>query len=52
MYDLVSGLIDHSWATNSGEQSYVYYICGTLIVVMTVMFIDIAYNALRQWWRH
>ena len=41
MYDIVKGIIDHEWMTTNGnEQQYIYYICGTLIIVFTVVFID------------
>lgn len=42
MYDIISGIIDHSWiSTNAGEQQYIYYICGALIIVLMVTFIDL-----------
>lgn len=42
MYDLIKNIIDHAWVTqNAGDQQYIYYICGALILVLTVAFIDI-----------
>lgn len=51
MYDLISGIIDHSWSTGSSEQQYIYYICGTLIVIFTVVFVDLIYRVFRHFWK-
>lgn len=41
MYDLVSNIIGHTWQSNTtSDQQIIYYICGTLIVILTVVFID------------
>ncbi len=43
MYDIILSIIDHVWATTGGtaEQSYVFYICGALICLLVVVFVDI-----------
>lgn len=52
MYDLISNIIDHSWiSTNAGEQQYIYYICGALIIILTVVFIDLIYRVFSHFWR-
>lgn len=51
MYDIVSGIIDHNWMTNSSEQQYIYYICGALIIILTCVFIDLVYRVFRHFWR-
>lgn len=52
MYDIISGIIDHSWiTTNSGEQQYIYYICGALIVILTCVIIDLTYRIIGHFWR-
>lgn len=52
MYDIVNGIIDHSYVSNySGEQQYVYYICGALIVLFAVIFIDIIRDVFRSFIR-
>lgn len=52
MYDLISRIIDHSWITqNAGEQQYIYYIAGALIVILTVVFIDLIYRVFSHFWR-
>lgn len=51
MYDLIFGIIDHSWTTGSSEQQYVYYICGALIVILTCVFIDLVYRVFSHFWR-
>lgn len=54
MYDLIKEIISHTWETNtysSSEQQYIYYICGVLIIVLTVVFIDLIYRVFRHFWR-
>ena len=52
MYDLISNIIDHSWiSTSAGEQQYIYYICGALIIILTVVFIDLVYRVFSHFWR-
>lgn len=50
MYDLISNLIDHSWTTGTNEQQYVYYICGSLIIVLTAVFVDMIYRIFSHFW--
>lgn len=52
MYDLISNLIDHNWiTTNAGEQQYIYYICGAVIIILLVVFVDLMYRVFRHFWR-
>lgn len=52
MYDIINGIIDHTWITqSSGEQQYIYYMCGCLIVIFTVVFIDLVYRIFSHFWR-
>lgn len=51
MYDIISNIIDHNWTTGSSEQQYIYYICGALIVVLTVVFVDIIRGIFRSFSR-
>lgn len=52
MYDLISDIINHSWITQgAGDQQYIYYICGALIVILTVVFIDLVYRVFSHFWR-
>lgn len=49
MYDLISALINHTWQNNyTGDQQYIYYIAGTLIIILTVVFIDLVYRLFRS----
>lgn len=42
MYDIISNIIDHNWITqNAGEQQYVYYIVGAVIVLLVVVIVDL-----------
>lgn len=51
MYDIISNIIDHSWSTGTNEQSYIYYTCCALIVILTVVFIDLIYRVFFHFWR-
>lgn len=52
MYDLISGLIDHAWESSyGGDQQYIYFICGALIVLFTVVIIDLVYRIIGHFWR-
>lgn len=50
MYDIIYNMIGHAWSTGSSEQQYIYYICGALIVILTVVFIDMVYRVFRSFW--
>lgn len=41
MYDLISGIIEHAWTSGASEQTTIYYICGALICLLVVAFVDI-----------
>lgn len=52
MYDLIANIIDHSWQSNyTSDQQYIYYICGALIVILTVVFIDVIRDIIRSFTR-
>lgn len=52
MYDLITNIIDHSWQSNyTSDQQYIYYICGALIVLLTVIFIDVIRDIIRSFIR-
>lgn len=42
MYEVIEQIISHTWQSNyTSDQQYIYYICGALVVVLTVKFIDL-----------
>lgn len=48
MYNLIESLIDHVWQSNyTGDQQYIYYIAGAIIIIITVTFIDLVYRLIR-----
>lgn len=52
MYEIISQIISHDWQTNySGDQQYIYYIAGALIVVLTVAFVDLVKITFQQFLR-
>lgn len=55
MYDVIYDIISHVWETgtsyNTTEQQTIYYICGCLIIILTVFFVDMVYRVFRHFWR-
>ena len=52
MYDVITEIIGHTWQSNySGDQQYIYYIAGTLIILLTVVFVDMIYRTFSHFWR-
>lgn len=48
MYDIIQNIIDHTYVTNySGDQQYIYYICGAMIILLTVIFVDMIRGIFR-----
>lgn len=52
MYDLISDIIGHEWVSNyAGEQQYIYYIAGALIVLFSCVIVDLVYRIFSHFWR-
>lgn len=52
MFDIIRQIISHSWDTQyGGDQNQIYYICGALIIVLTIVFIDLIYRVFSHFWR-
>lgn len=52
MFDIISAIIDHTWNTQyTGDQQYIYYICGCLICVMIAVLMDGIYKLFTHFWR-
>ena len=51
MYDIIDQIISHTWNTGSNAQSYIYPICGALIVILTCVFVDMVYRVFSHFWR-
>ena len=52
MYQLIFRLIDHEYVSNySGDQQYIYMICGAFIIVLTAVIIDLVYRGISHFWR-
>lgn len=52
MFDVVYNIINHVWS-DSGmiDQQIVYEVCGALIIVFSVTFIDLIYRIFSHFWR-
>ena len=52
MFDIIRDIINHDWiSTNAGDQQYIYYICGALIVILTAVIVDLVYRIIGHFWR-
>ena len=51
MYDIITSIIDHTWTTGSNDQTQIYYICGALIIILTIVFVDMVYRVFSHFWR-
>lgn len=51
MYDLIESIIGHMWTQGDSAQQYIYMICGALIIILMVVFIDLVYRVFRHFWR-
>lgn len=49
MYDVIEGLINHNWQSNyTSDQQYIYYIAGTIIVILTVYVLDLIKSIIKS----
>lgn len=52
MYYIIYDIIDHVYESNyGGDQQYIYFICGALIIILTVVSIDLVYRVFSHFWR-
>ena len=52
MYGLIQDILDHVWQSNyNGDQQYIYYIAGALIIILVVVCIDLVYRLFAHFWR-
>ena len=52
MYEVIENIINHTWQSNyTSDQQYIYYIAGTLIVILTVVIIDLVYRIFSHFWK-
>ena len=51
MYDIVYNILNHAYTQGDTIQSYVLYTCCSLIIILTVVFIDMLYRIFRHFWR-
>lgn len=52
MYEIIRNIIDHSWITQgAGDQQYIYYIAGSVIIILLMVFIDLVYRIFSHFWR-
>lgn len=52
MYAIIDNIISHTWESGyTSDQQYIYYMCGALIVIFSVVFIDLVYRVFSHFWR-
>lgn len=49
MYDVIEELINHNWQSNyTSDQQYIYYIAGTVIIILTVYILDLIKTIIKS----
>lgn len=54
MFNVIEGIIQHVWdndSWNNTEQQIIFYICGTLIIILVSVFIDLIYRTFSHFWK-
>ncbi len=52
MYTIIERIIDHTWQSNyTSDQQYIYYICGAMVLILTVVLIDIIKSVFASFMR-
>lgn len=52
LYDIISSMIGHTWQSNyTGDQQYIYYIAGALIILAFIQATDMIYRTFAHFWR-
>lgn len=52
LYDIITNIIGHTWQTNyGGDQQYIYYIAGALIILFAIQGVDMIYKTFAHFWR-
>lgn len=41
MYNIINNIISHAWTTSDSAQQYIYFICGAVIILLVISFLDI-----------
>lgn len=44
MYDIIDRIINHNWTTGDSSQQYIFYVCGAMIIIFSVVLIDLVYR--------
>lgn len=50
MYDLLNQIIDHAYTQGDSLQQYIIYGCLSLIIILTVVFLDMIYRVFSHFW--
>lgn len=54
MYSVIQDIIQWAWQSGTGynttEQQLIYYICGAVIIILTVSFVDLIYRVFGHFW--
>lgn len=52
MYSIIEQIIGHTWQSNyTSDQQYIYYISGTMVLILTVVLIDIIKSVFASFMR-
>lgn len=51
MFKIVQNIIGYTSSSGYNSDSTILYICGSLVILLTIMFIDLIYRVFRNFWR-
>lgn len=51
MFKIVQDIIGYTSSSVYNSDSTILYICGSLVILLTIMFIDLIYRVFRNFWR-
>ena len=51
MFSIIQQIINYSSSSGYNQDSYYLNICGALIIIFSVIFIDMVFRIFRSFWR-
>lgn len=51
MYSVISEIIGHVFESADFGESYIAFISGAIIIVLTAVFVDMVYQTFSRFWR-
>lgn len=51
MYDIIAGIVNHTYIQGDSMQQYYIYTACALIIILTVFFTDLIYRVFSHFWK-